>query len=188
MFPERKDTPETCNQCADAPCPFRYQEPPPGNPHYQLAREDLGKCVYRTDADIFNIQSVMLTFGDGTQGILTLIPYTGGEAHRSVTIHGTEGCLRGYQSESRSSLEVAIYRESGMEFRPVDLTLTEDGHGGGDSFITNDLFDCIEQNRKPEATVYDGLRASLLAFAADESAHTGLPVDVKQQLEELKNA
>jgi Predicted dehydrogenases and related proteins len=186
MFPA-KDTPATCPECRDGSCPFRYQTPSPGNQHYQLAENNMNVCVFRSDADIFNIQSVTITFHDGTQAIHTLIPYTGGEAHRSVFIHGTEGFLHAFQGESSCSLEIAIYRESGMQLKPILLNApANDGHGGGDSFILDDLFDCIEENRKPDASVYDGLRASLIAFAADESARTGQVIDLKDRLARIR--
>lgn len=60
----------------------------------------MNRCVFHSDADIFNIQSITVTFSDGTQAIHTLIPYTGGEAHRSVFIHGTEGFLRAFQGKA----------------------------------------------------------------------------------------
>lgn len=186
MFPV-KDTPVSCPACGDKECPFRYKAPPASNPHYQLAEKDMNRCVFHSDADIVNIQSITVTFSDGTQAIHTLIPYTGGEAHRSVFIHGTEGFLRAFQGESSCSLEVALYRESGMRLIPVPLDAdAADGHGGGDAFILNDLFDCIENHRHPEATVCDGLRASLIAFAADESARKGESVDLMPKLAEIR--
>ena len=89
-----------CQLCGGKECPFRYKAPPASNPHYQLAEKDMKRCVFHSDADIFNIQSITVTFSDGTQAIHTLIPYTGGEAHRSVFIHGTEGFLRAFQGKA----------------------------------------------------------------------------------------
>ncbi len=182
MFPA-KETPANCLSCEDRQCPFRYRKSP--YVAYQLAdtSERNNKCVYHSDADIYNIQSVILTFADGTQGILTLVPFSG-EPGRTLTIHGTEGYITGHME--KGELKIAVYRESGMELKTIPLDLADDGHGGGDSFILQELFDCIENGTAPAATVYDGLRASAIAFAADASAGSGQVVELSDWLDPLK--
>ncbi len=182
MFPP-KVTPASCLDCDDRQCPFRYRKSP--YVAYQLADTEAknNKCVYHSDADIYNIQSVTLTFADGTQGILTLVPYSG-EPARTLTIHGTEGYITGHMEQGE--LKIAVYRESGMELKTIPLSLADDGHGGGDSFILQELFDCIENGTAPAASVYDGLRASAIAFAADASAGSGQAVELSDWLEPLK--
>ncbi len=181
MFPEKAAAP-SCLECDDRQCPFRYSKSP--YVAYQLADtvESNNRCVYHSDADIYNIQSVTLVFADGTQGILTLVPYSG-EPGRTLTLHGTEGYIVG--NMEKGELRVAVYRESGMELKTIPLDLADDGHGGGDSYILRELFDCIENGTEPAATVYDGLRASAIAFAADASAASGQAVELAPYLAPL---
>ena len=42
-----------------------------------------------------------------------------------------------------------------------------------------DFIDCIQKGRKPELTVYDGTKATLVTYAITDSFHTGKPVQVK---------
>ena len=42
-----------------------------------------------------------------------------------------------------------------------------------------DFIDCIQKGRKPELTVYDGTKATLVTYAITDSFHTGKPVTVK---------
>jgi predicted dehydrogenase len=180
MFPP-KDTPKNCLECDDRPCPFRYHQPP-FQLRFQLKNDEKNdsRCVFRSDADIFNHQSVIITYSDGTQGLLTLASYSG-EPGRTLNIHGTEGYLRG--NLERGELELAVYRRSGAKLEPIPLLLDDDGHGGGDSFILPEFFDCIERGVPPSSSVKDGLRASAIAFAADDSAASGQAVDLVDRLD-----
>ncbi len=183
MFPQA-DTPENCDVCSDVKCPFSSENTFKPNPRYQLANDlKREQCVYHCETDIYNIQSVIITFSDGTQGILTLTSYSG-EPGRTVYIHGTDGYI--FCNMEKGELKYVNYHESGIELQTVPMNVTDDGHGGGDSHLLPELFSCIENNSKPRATVYDGLRASAIAFAADESAATGQAIDLRPVLNRLK--
>ncbi len=183
MF-SRTGTAEYCSACDDRSCPFRSPGQQPPQLRFQLYYDEkaMDRCVFRSDADIFNIQSVTTRFADGTQGILTLVPYSA-RPGRSLVIHGTDGYLEMNEGE----LKVANYRRSGMELHPVSFTGENyDGHGGGDGSILPELFECIRTGSRPSATVYDGLRASAIAFAADESARTNTAINLTERLNKLK--
>ncbi len=183
MFEHDGAAPERCAECSDPACPFRWKEPK--TYHYQLAEGESGTCVFHSPADIFNIQSATVTFSDGTQAIHTLLPYAGVSARRRIVVHGTRGFLRGEVVEDQGTyLKGVFYYESGK--KEFDLPLEGDtgtSHGGGDAFLLNGFFDCVETRRIHGAGLYDGLRASLLAFAADESAETNQSVELTPRLE-----
>ena len=42
-----------------------------------------------------------------------------------------------------------------------------------------DFIDCIQKDRKPELTVYDGTKATLVTYAITDSFHSGKPVQVQ---------
>ena len=186
MF-QKEGTPERCSLCSDAACPFRWKDRP--SYHYQLAERDFGKCVFRTDADVFNIQSVTLTFSDGTQAIHTLLPYTGLSPRRFLFVHGTDGFLHGQAIEDEGLyLQGTFYRESGM--KQIDFPLEYDrfaGHGGSDENLLKGFFDSLDGLREPDAEIYDGIRASLIAFSADESALSGEAVNLRPRLAEFES-
>lgn len=163
--PPRK-TPELCGRCRLRLCPYRQKT---------------ARCVFHSDGDVTDHQSVMVRFSDGTQGLFSAVamsPVPG----RDIRIFGTDGYLEGTLEEGR--LRVKRYGD-GSDFREIDLG-TSDPHGGGDTRIVAEFLDCVERHERPASTVCDGARASLLAFAADESVATGKAMPLAETLRELK--
>lgn len=164
-FTPPRNTPTTCNRCRLRTCPYR-----------QKAK----RCVYHSDADIMDHQSVTIRFTDGTQGLFSVAamsPVPG----RDIRIFGTTGYLEGMMEEG--TLRVRYY-EDGSEFRDIGLGATG-GHGGGDTRIVAEFLDCVDRHERPASTVRDGARASLLAFAAEESVKTGKAVPLGAVLRPL---
>ncbi len=173
MFPRREDRPDSCPDCDDAACPFRCRYERIFGQEFQLHVDETAeqRCVFRSDADVYNHQSLTIGFADGTQGLLTAIAYTG-RPDRDIVIHGTEGFLAGTLSSGK--LELCRYREG---LTPEAVPMPEsDMHGGGDPDIVAEFYNCIRTGAKPDATLADGIRASRIAFAADKSAATGQAV------------
>lgn len=180
LVPRDPTKPEFCDDCEKTPktCMFHYKNFNLNNTRYQLQFiSNFKKCVYRTDADVNNNQSVTLAYDDGTQGILTLMA-TSGEPGRTICIHGSEGYLRG--TVSTGELKLALYGEGG-ELKDISLPKS-DGHGGGDSIILKEFFDAIDHGVAPSTDLLCGLRASEIAFAADQSAAEKRVVDLTERL------
>jgi predicted dehydrogenase len=133
---------------------------------------NMNTCVFRSDADINDHQSVNLLFNDGTQGIFTAVAMSGNPG-RDITIHGTEGYLSGNLGDG--TMNVQTYRDGKSEV--VDLGLTNQ-HGGGDERIIAGFLNCIKTGVRPLASIEAGVRASLISFAADESIETKRPVAI----------
>lgn len=182
LFPERPaGKPQRCSECDDSDCPFRHLERSFGQ-DYQLYRDENleGACVYATDADVLNHQSVTVIFEDGTQGVFTLLAYSGDPA-RDIQIHGTEGFL--YGNLVTGELKVKVYRGK----KTLDFSRgSGDMHGGGDKNVLSDFIECVRTGKRPDSTVADGARASLLAFAADDSVASGQKVSIREYLPILK--
>ncbi|MBE6371334.1 MAG: Gfo/Idh/MocA family oxidoreductase [Lentisphaerae bacterium] len=175
--------PEKCSECADKTCPFRFDP----SLYSTIAREyslnpdfeNFSKCVYRTDADIFTDQTVLIRFSDDTHATFNLNAVSA-KSDRTVAIYGTEGTLCG--SLSRAELTLMTFRDHQTEKISLNRLLkSNDMHGGGDTRILQDFFECIEKHHRPSASVRDGVAASRLAFAADKSAVTGLKVDLETE-------
>ncbi|WP_176012357.1 Gfo/Idh/MocA family protein [Victivallis sp. Marseille-Q1083] len=170
---ERDNTPESCPVCADRDCPFRAIDRKIHGQQYQQYVDEAAeqRCVYRTDADVLNHQHVTVNFSDGTHGHLGLIAESGAEG-RDIMIHGTRGFLAGDLGKGQLTLV-----EYGAPDRTVDLSMEANNmHGGGDLAILQEFFDCIADGTHPAATLADGILATRIAFAADRSVATGLPV------------
>lgn len=172
------ETPEFCTDCKLDNCPWRAKgvgswKVIDGKEYMDSTSSGIGHCVFHSDADITDHQCVQVIFDDGTQGTFTAISMSG-DPGRDITIHGTDGYLEGNMEQGR--LRVRDYWKAEME--NVDLGTT-DGHGGGDENIVRGFLESAELGLKPLATVYAGVRASLIAFAADESnaAHSVVQLD-----------
>lgn len=151
-FTPRRDTPETCSRCRRRHCPWRG---------------DGARCVFHSDGDILDHQSVSVLFSDGTQGQFTVAamsPVPG----RDLRLFGTDGYLEGTMETGALRLK-RYWDPSGLE----DISVAaSDGHGGGDTRIVAEFMDCVDRHEQPLSSVLDGARASLLAFAADRSVTT----------------
>lgn len=172
-FTPPKDTPQHCPDCKIPNCPFRFTgmsnlNCTDGRPIQDATWGDYDGCVFRSDADIFDHQSLNVQFADGTQGMFTIATTTSMPG-RDIRIFGTDGCLMGQLEEGQ--LLVQNYWHD-KKPRQISL-LPTNAHGGGDVPIVAGFLKSIGTQERPLATVSDGARASLLAFAADKSAKTG---------------
>ena len=173
--------PENCDECSDSTCPFRFKPESYATREYALNPdfEQFRKCVYRTDADLFTDQTVLIRFSDDTHATFNLNAVSG-KSDRTVAIFGTEGNLFGNLAEAE--LTLMTFRDHKTE--KISLRLNKDMvdmHGGGDIRILQEFFEVIEKNGIPAAKIKDGVTASRLAFAADKSAVTGLKVDLEKE-------
>jgi myo-inositol 2-dehydrogenase/D-chiro-inositol 1-dehydrogenase len=128
----------------------------------------VGGCFgYKEFAQFNDIDngSIHMQFSNGAMAIF----YTGRTSahgyHVETEIIGTEGSLRiGHLGDQNA---VTVFKDTGAlkEFngwfieRYADAFLNE----------KQEFADCIEQNRKPEVTVYDATRATEIVFAANKA-------------------
>lgn len=180
FFPRDPDRPSHCSQCDDAKCPFRFHAEVYDERPYNLIPDfdQLGRCVYRTDADLITDQSVLIRFSDDTHGAFNMTAISG-DVDRTVILHGTTGYLSGSLKEMQ--LTVSDYRNNTTE--TIDLRSEAelaDMHGGGDIPILREFFDCIATAQEPAATVADGVAATRMAFAADRSLREGRKVSLTE--------
>ncbi|MCF6175318.1 MAG: Gfo/Idh/MocA family oxidoreductase [Victivallaceae bacterium] len=166
-FFNRNVTAKKCAECDEMQCPYRFKGfvgddiPSSYNAPGKVAPDT---CVYNSDADIMDNQSVTISFSDGTQGIFTLLNVSGVDG-REIRIHGTEGMLYG----NTKSNELTLHEYKGDIKRQLPIPESSSGHGGGDAVIIDKFFQCVKAGEQSMTTVSDGVKASLLAFAADKS-------------------
>jgi predicted dehydrogenase len=175
--------PENCDDCSDTICPFRFDPEPYFTPEREYALNpdfDLfRKCVYRTDADIYTDQTVLVRFSDDTHATFNLNAISG-KSDRTVRIFGTEGNISGNLADAE--LTLMTFRDNKTD--EISLRLEQDMndmHGGGDTLILEEFFDCIKNNMQPAASVLDGVIATRMAFAADLSAKTGRKINLSEE-------
>ena len=171
-FFNKNGMPKNCKECNDLDCVYRFKGNVEQSSYNAVGKIPPDTCVYNSDADIMDNQSVTISFSDGTQGIFTLLNVSGAEG-REIRIHGTEGMLTG--NTRTKELSVLKYREN----KELALPLPDDdsGHYGGDAIIIETFFQQIENADNSSTSIADGVQASLLAFAADQSVKTKSVID-----------
>jgi predicted dehydrogenase len=152
------------------------------NPSIEEMTESLktsayGECVWKTDMDVVDHQSVLIEFEDGTTATLNMV---GGCAKPSRSLHliGTHGEIQGCLEDDRYLVR-HIDTRPGHEFseHTVDLTVTGDktgvrgGHAGGDSRLVSDFLDYMDGNEPSLSTtnLEDSVAGHLIGFCADQS-------------------
>ncbi len=179
FFPHR-DTPERCEECGLRKCPWRMRlkivDPNmlirgalPKDPTVS----DWSRCVFRSDSDVMDHQCVQIAFADGTQGVFNFVT-SSSTPGRDLLIHGSDGYLAG-------DLQTGTFTyQNYWSGRTKRVSVGALGpHGGGDVGIVEEFLKNVAHNRKPVPGVEEGVRASLIAFAADQSVATGRAVTLR---------
>ncbi|MFQ9975169.1 MAG: Gfo/Idh/MocA family oxidoreductase [Butyricicoccus sp.] len=97
----------------------------------------------------------------------------------------------GYHTETEIVGTEAHIRVAGVPWK--DRVMVYDQYGARQEIVENfpqrfaeayllemvDFIDCIQKDRKPELTVYDGTKATLVTYAITDSFHSGKPVQVQ---------
>jgi predicted dehydrogenase len=167
-----------CSSCDVENC--LYREDLKGYAKYHEGKVLLDKtaggvdeCIYGNASDINDVQSVMVQFSDNTHGIFTVVSMSG-QHGRDDMIHFEYGMIFG--NLEKGTLTKIDYRQNSTELFSVEGM---NMHGGGDTQVVKEFTECILNNTKPLASVSDGVRASMLAFLADESIESKKFVEVK---------
>ncbi len=151
-----------------------------------LRTSPYGQCVWKTDMDVVDHQSVVIEFADGCTATLNMI---GGSAKPSRSIHlvGTHGEIQGTLEDSTFALRHIDPRpgcEYGEETVDVnirgDMTGAQGGHGGGDMRLVADFLALL--NGAPPSisstSIEDSISGHRIGFCADRSMRTGQTISL----------
>ena len=106
-------------------------------------------------------------------------------------LHVGRTAPHGYHTETEIVGTEAHIRVAGVPWK--DRVMVYDQYGARQEIVENfpqrfaeayllemvDFIDCIQKDRKPELTVYDGTKATLVTYAITDSFHSGKPVQVQ---------
>jgi hypothetical protein len=181
---------ETCRYSAtrfylhDQPgWPYETIVPPPDTLEARreaIATGPYGRCVWRSDNDVCDNQTVVLEFASGIHATLGLQALTADNT-RKVTVLLDDAEITGdlYRRQLRVSPFTGVPYQ--LEARDVNLPEVEDRHGGGDLGLLRALSEHLI--RGTNAEIMSSLQASVLshvlAFLAEDSRVAGgarLPV------------
>lgn len=136
-----------------------------------------GRCVYHCDNDVVDHQVVSMETEQGST--VTLIMH--GHSHdenRSMRYDGTRASLRGFFSQHGMGLDINDHLTGRRE--SIEIPMQASGHGGGDFGIMRSFVQAMHGDAVALTTARESLESHLLAFAAEESRLSGMPVDMQQ--------
>jgi predicted dehydrogenase len=133
-----------------------------------------GRCVWRSDNDVVDRQSVLIDFADGATGTFTL---TGTAARPNRTLHvvGSAGEISGVLEDGELVIRRFGPDERGrlpaetMRTDRVQIADTADSHGGGDLRLVADFVRTVRgEPPSPSSTaIADSVNGHLLVYAAE---------------------
>jgi predicted dehydrogenase len=127
-----------------------------------------GKCVYHTDNDVVDHQSVNMELADGTT-VNMLMQGQGDFEGRTMRYDGTEATLYGRFTHGNNKISIHYHRTGVVEDVPV-IDRDSSGHGGGDFGIVHSFVNAV--NGVPDdsvTTARESLESHLQAFASEEA-------------------
>jgi hypothetical protein len=149
-----------------------------------LMKNRFGRCVFQTDNDVVDNQTVQIEFED--------------DIHVSFTMCGHNGLERRMTKISMTNGEIDIDGISGLiktySFEPLleeTIKVNASGtHGGGDRAIMDNFVDAIESGDKSilYTPIKDSLEGHLMVFAAEEARKSSQVLDVKAYESALRAA
>jgi predicted dehydrogenase len=179
----RDDAGARCGDCSisDA-CRFVHGAVPeiyeahwPPELHEVLEKLSEDTCVFAPHHTYPDHQVLNIQYNNGVLCNFTVAqcqPAT----RRTIHVLGSEARLYGVLNDN----QFKIYRRGKLGSEIVEtISVNPDlsGHNGGDSIITQDFFALLRGHRNPARPgLREGIEASLLSLAADQSAASGQPV------------
>lgn len=127
-----------------------------------------GRCVYHSDNDVVDHQTVNMELEDGTT-VTLLMNGQGHEEGRTMRWDGTKATL--YGKFSSLGNEIRIHHHLTGEIETFEVPRRDNsGHGGGDFGIVRSFVNAMQGNPDDSVTTArESLESHLLAFAAEES-------------------
>lgn len=155
-----------------------------------LKYSDFGKCVYKTDMDIVDRQTVNVSFEDGSLLVLTVV---GGacKPDRHIHIVCERGEVVGYINENKYTVRKYRREDARWSEETIDLSGVVDlgkidnatiGHYGGDYNIMVDLVKFFggEQTSPSTTVLSDSISGHMVCYAAERSRKENRIVNIKE--------
>jgi predicted dehydrogenase len=145
-----------------------------------LTTNRFGRCVFQTDNDVVDHQTVQIQFDTGATCSFTMCGHNGVERRMSKfsMTNGEIECSHG-------AITVWRFEPLRKEVYHVD---TKGTHGGGDRAIMNNYVDAIVSGDKSIllTSIKDSLQGHLMVFAAEESRTSGRIIDMDEYEKEIR--
>jgi len=169
---------------------LEHLDDPTQEQRLELLKNDdrYGRCVWRSDNDVVDHQSVAIEFADGSTATHNLV---GGTSRpiRSIHIVGTRGEIQGVFEDSKFVVRQIDptpdqeYSEELVDLRVTgDMSGSQGGHGGGDLRLVEDFVSFIRGEPRSISctTIEDSINGHLVGFRADQSMEERRIMDIPE--------
>ena len=127
-----------------------------------------GRCVFYSDNDACDNQTVQMSFKNGVKAILSVTGFNS-DASRKYIFHGTYGTVE-------LTADAIIMREYGKEpvkYPTAELVRAGEAHGGGDLRLIDSLYGEISGQCVANTSLENSMEGYLIGIAAEESRALG---------------
>lgn len=153
-----------------------------------LDKSDWGRCVFHSNNNVPDSQTVQILFEEGKMATFTMTAFDDG---RSIEIFGTKGVLKagGFFRRSTGFDADIIIEGHGTRSRATYSVQTDgggyDSHSGGDSGLVKALYGEMRKKNPDDmrSSLTGSIESHVIGFAAEQSRRTGKTVDIKEFLE-----
>ena len=177
---------------------LEHLDDPTPEQRLELLKNDdrYGRCVWRSDNDVVDHQSVAIEFADGSTATHNLV---GGTSRpiRSIHIVGTTGEIQGVFEDSKfvvrqiDPIPGQDYSEDLVDLRVTgDMSGSQGGHGGGDLRLVEDFVSFIRGEPRSISctTIGDSINGHLVGFRADQSMEKRRIMDIPSESDLLSSS
>jgi predicted dehydrogenase len=127
-----------------------------------LNNTNYGKCVYRSDNEQHDVQSLLLKFNNGINVHFTLHAFSK-EMTRKININGTYGEIEG--NLDKGTIEIKPFLKNNRKIK-VDHT---GGHAGGDEKLIDSFASFLNNKSDNITNLLTSLESHFAALAAEQS-------------------
>ncbi len=128
-----------------------------------------GRCAFHCDNDVVDHRIVEMAFANGVKATLTMMAFTK-EMGRRMTFYGTLGEI--ILDEVEGFVQLRIFGGENITYQIQDLGAEGTsgyGHGGGDFYIINELYDILNGKGKSSTSLEASIESHLMGICAEES-------------------
>lgn len=132
-----------------------------------------GRCVYKSDNDVCDHQSIAIQFEDEVSATFNLSAFAK-DVHRNIKIQGTKGEI--IADDLTQEIRVNVFGKD--EDRLIKVNNMVGGHGGSDRSIIKAFYDACNGNIDEVKTgAMESLASHLMCFDAEESRIYGKMIE-----------
>lgn len=132
-----------------------------------------GRCVYKSDNDVCDHQSIAIQFEDEVSATFNLSAFAK-DVHRNIKIQGTKGEI--IADDLTQEIRVNVFGKD--EDRLIKVNNMVGGHGGSDRAIIKAFYDaCNGSIDEVKTGAMESLASHLMCFDAEESRIGGKMVE-----------